>query len=175
MDFHQERIARRCEERDPVTDAFLGRVRALTPAEWGRLDAAGAPLAGGSLLARIERASLGAELGLMAVRGISSVLWETFWDEPAELVGLVRGVSEELSRDRALRRDPEHLARLRATPNPLRELLEIAERQPGGPRAAYQALWYALTAVMLRASLPPHARARLYSYAERVIPYASVV
>lgn len=175
MDSEREEMLRRLETWDAPTSAFLERVRTLTQAEWGRLDAAGAPLVGGSLVSRLERASLSAELLLVAVRNVSAVLWEMLWDEPAMLVDVARGASKEWSEWEEMWRDPEYRARLRALRTPHRELQTIAERQPAGPRAAHQALWYALTALMCRGFLPPRARVRLYGYAEAVIPYRSLV
>ena len=157
---------------EPRLERFVGAVEALTPGEWGLLDARAARIAAGPL-ASIRRARLIGQL----MRGTSF--------PPIVATSVALGV-EMLSRAGVKWRpqvaapDPADLppeiqayfARMSAR---LDRVLGAAQRAPGGLRAgpAMIALLFAHEALSF-AELPADAVKALYEYVEPVIPLASM-
>jgi hypothetical protein len=187
---------------DPVLWRFVARVQALTPAEWGRLDALAAPIAARTPVAASRRLRL------------CTAMFGGWWREPARDMGrailddpsrtlplalaLSAGVALELLRpstwkDLGNPKRPvvppdlpaEAKAKLEAElaeidaraedhQRATRLMWDAAKAQPLGPGAAYWALTFAELAIYSRDSLTPELLARLYAYMEPVIPYASL-
>ena len=158
--------------RERLADRFLARVAALTPAEWGRLDAIAQRETAGDPIARWRR--------IRRVTGLGS---EPEWLQ-AGLAALVFGlemvqsVATLVRGDRLLpapRAGADHLtAEARALDERVRALWDTAQAQPGGQREATRVLTMALVALWSRALLSPAAFARQYELVEPVIPIRSL-
>ena len=179
---------------DPVLWRFVARVQALTPAEWGRLDALAAPINGRTPVAAARRLRLitpflvepwrqGArELGPEIVRTIRDNPWETL----KFAVGLMRpslwknvkiGQRPDLPPDLPPEAKAEIdaiYARSEDDDRAWKAIRDAAAKQPLGMGAAAWAMTFANLAVWARDDLPPEVVTRMYAYVEPVIPYASL-
>lgn len=160
--------------RDARVDRYLARVAALTPRQWGELDAIGQRVEASDPIAWWQRSRRMAALagrfpGLedaVSVFGFVAIGVE-------DVVRLVRGRS---ARGWAIRRP------LPASASPetrrfaarFETLADTAGAQPGGPGAAMHCLTLGLLAVWMRDALTPDGFARLYELVEPVIPSSSL-
>jgi hypothetical protein len=172
---------------EAAIDRFLARVRALTPRQWGELDAVAQRLLAGDLVSRwraARRATAGADNPVLrdllsitevvigtAVQAASSVLGARRSGAPGEGGGGSRFARATLSVLRPTGRPSKRSDLLvRAS----RELTDLAEVQPGGPGDATVCLHQALIAVWRRPMLSSTAFAEMYAPVEPFIPAASL-
>lgn len=166
---------------DVALDRFLARVAALTPAQWGELDAIGQRMQGGGPAARWRRArresAVAASMPL--ARDIFTVV-QLAVDAALDLEDVIFGPPRRRARVAPTRR-PTPRPASPSTPPALQrflrassELAELALAQPGGPGAAMECLSIALRAVWMRPTLPAAAFAEMYAPVEPVIPAASL-
>ena len=182
---------------DRRLDAYLARVRALSPAEWGRLDAIGVRLADNTPWARVRRARLDADAFAaltrlvpreVAVGGAAFIRAAT--DAGRWLA--VRAAPDPLAPPRRPVRQPTDATRPDPTPG-LREAYArqerwltlvgelrrvtrdapAARRSASGGAAAIRVLEYGLMGIAYRA-LDAAVADRLYAPVEPVIPFASL-
>jgi len=157
-------------------DAFVARVAALTPAEWGRLDACGDRLSGSSVFARWERAR---------VQGALLRIGRQKEGAPAGDVHVLELVVKTLAwmfgegDARAVHRMPplpdSAPPQARGLIDRFLAIRDLSARQPGGAEGnAPACLHYALLALTYRAMLPPASFNQLYGPVEPVIPFASL-
>jgi hypothetical protein len=182
---------------DVVVDRYLARVAALTPAQWGTLDAIGQRFQAGDPIARwrrvrrylavLERAPVLRDL--LTVVGFASGYVADVADRvSAEIEHALLGRPRTLKRWRALAEgapvDPE-AARLpwrdgRRSPRAERmrwevqRVTEIATAQPRGPGDAASCLLMGLIALRTRREIPTSAFTELYELVEPVIPAATI-
>jgi hypothetical protein len=181
-------------------ELFLSRVANLTPAEWGRLDAAAARLTGGGLLTRWTRArrvgaAVGYEPWIRAITIPVALLGEALLDtgfaawrvyRTAESIGEAKSTRqrleeamkqyERMTRQNAARPTPTtngvDVQRVRAH---FDRLTAVAKEQPGYPFGeASDCLFAALYGVLVRPNLMADAFDELYSPVEPTIPAASL-
>lgn len=162
--------------REALVDRFLARVAALSPRQWGELDAIGQRFTASDPVAVWERAQLFA-----AFAGRAPVL-----EDVLTLVGFVGfGVAElfTIGRRRKFRVDlpngrltrrPDATPETRALLDRIETLMDVASHQAGGPRESTLALGLALAALWTRDHMPAAAFARIYALTEPVIPFASL-
>ena len=161
-------------ERFERADRYLERAAALSPAEWGRLDAAGQLLAVSDPMAMWRRARRATSVGLVppAVEGVLGVMdaVEDLVKRVASALGLGSAVERIAAAepDGALDADAE---RMQAQ---YRRLDDIAAAQPGGARDAIHALSEGLFALHTRHLRTPKSFRRAYAAVEPVIPAASL-
>jgi hypothetical protein len=179
MDSQQaaQEIAREAAERFERVDRYLDRVAALTPAEWGRLDAVGARLRGNDPLTRWRRARRFAAEGSV----FAWMEWPaTFAHLGFEVVGnVVHALDGDEAAARLLRRlfPPDNLPRSPEAERMCAQMLrlrEITDAQLGGRGAAMSVLMMGLLALHRGHFRSPDALARIYSLVEPVIPLASL-
>jgi hypothetical protein len=160
--------------REALADRFLARVAALSPREWGELDAIGDRFLASDPIALWRRARHFAALAAR-VPGIEDLV---------TVVGFVGlGVAEVLwavgggRRGRWLapkRLPPNAPAEARQLVGRMETLWDVASLQPGGPGPAAECLTVALLALWTRHLVPEEAFARVYSLVEPVIPARSL-
>jgi hypothetical protein len=167
----------RAEERLAVADRFLDRVAALTPAQWGQLDAIGQREMAGDPLTRWRQA----RRGVPAV--VPSVLAPPM---TAMLVGMgvVSDVSIELAArlggtellNRVLPDEPAapHDVDAERRRAQLRRLFELAGAQPGGAGDALGCLLVGLAAFHVAYHRSRALFVQQYAPLEPVIPFASL-
>jgi hypothetical protein len=179
MDSQQaaQAIGQRAAERFERVDRYLDRVAALTPADWGRLDAIGARQQGNDPLTRWRRARRFATEDSV----FAWMEWPaTFTHLGLEVVGnIVHALDGDEAFARLLRRlfppdgQPRSPEAERMGAQMLR-LREIAGAQPGGAGTATSVLMTGLLALHRGAHQAPANIARMYSLVEPVIPFASL-
>jgi hypothetical protein len=162
--------------REALADRFLARVAALTPEQWGRLDAIGQRDAAGDPVARWRRA-----------RRVAAVAVETPWLESVvTAVALTGEVAMDVAgalRDAwrppapapsrvALRRQPTPESR--ALGERLETLRDTARARAGGQGDAGRVLTWGLLALWQRPHVAPETFARQYELVEPVIPIRSL-
>jgi hypothetical protein len=181
---------------DMVVDRFLARVAALTPAEWGTLDAIGQRAGAGDPISRWRRARryLGAIESPAARDALAVVGAAGGWildlgatvEQTIEQAFVGRRAQRERwrqlsDRTRAEQARVQRAARAReGSPTASRiawetaRLVEIATAQPRGPGEATSVLAVGLLALRLRPRLTARAFAEMYELVEPVIPAASL-
>jgi hypothetical protein len=152
-------------------ERFLARVAALTPAEWGRLDAIAQRRWAGDLLTRLERvqrtARMAGGMWPKEPRSREAMVWK----RTMQLLAVTFTAARELHgwvmrRDRKAwqrpprmsspaARSPETRRMLSAMDRWIDRLLDIIEVQPGGPGLAACSLYLALPAVLGGGARPP--------------------
>ena len=180
---------------DVIVDRFLTRVAALTPAQWGTLDAIGQRFQGGDPIARWTRMRrlLAAFDDVPALRDVLTAVGVV----GGLALGAVASVERALAagtRDRAARRhtwrrladraasEATRRRAMESAESPLgarvrwerERLVAIAVAQPRGPGAAMPCLMLALTALRLRRALTPRAFSEMYELVDGVIPSGSI-
>jgi hypothetical protein len=161
-------------DRFAQADRYLDRVAALSPAEWGRLDAAGQQLVATDPMAAWRRARRATSTGLVppAVEGALGVMdaIEEFVKRVAQALGLGGAVERIAPSGTDAPRDAD-AERMRVQ---FQRLDEIAAAQPGGARDAIHALSEGLLALHTRHLRSPKSFRRAYASVEPVIPAASL-
>lgn len=163
--------------REALVDRFLARLAALSPRQWGELDAIGQRLHASdpiTLWATARRLSAFTSKA-PAFEDVSTVI--TF-------VSMGLGRLANLGRRRPSRPERPYYATPHARSYPDSEtrafaqrmdtLTDIQHHQPGGPGDAGACLWVAMSALWQRDHLTPEGFARLYAPVEPVIPFASL-
>lgn len=179
-----------------LIDAFLARVGALTPAEWGRLDAIGSRISGVTPLALLDRARLdGAAFGLwrlmprQVATGTALAGRAAFWTAVGALTlsnllldptltGSRRRAEEAKLRAAQLEARHPELARTREDYRRLQAIC-AANPRPLGEGAIYtgagRALLISLLALECRVLRPLAEFETLYALVEPVIPLTSLL
>jgi hypothetical protein len=181
---------------DVVVDRFLARVAALTPAQWGTLDAIGQRAGARDPISRwrLTRRHFGA-VPVPVLRDLMATV-AMLGDYAIGAGVAVESAIESLVRPHATRRERwRRLAerarteqtRLSAEPVPrdappfvarmrweMARLLEIANAQPRGPGDALRCLVLGVMALRLRSRTTPSGFAEMYELVEPVIPAASL-
>jgi hypothetical protein len=180
---------------DPaLVDAYLARVATLTPAEWGRLDAIGARLDGGTPFALLDRAYVdGAAHGLWnflprgvatgAALGVRTAFWTALGGMMA-YYAITDPSGERLARLEANQR--RHAEELEARhPDTygrtvsIRQLAAICAGARGGRSVlvsgAGKVLFFGLLALQGRSSLSAPAFETAYALVEPVIPLRTLI
>ena len=181
-------------------EVFLTRVASLTPAQWGRLDAAAARLKGGGLLTRWTRArragaAMGYEPWIRAITTPAAFMGEALLDagfalrrayHTAESIGEAKSARqrvedalrqyERMTQQKTERSRPTttgfDAARVHAH---FERLTAVARAQPGHLLGdASDCLFAALYGVLMRPNLMADAFDELYSPVEPTIPAASL-
>ena len=157
--------------RELLADRFLARVAALTPAQWGELDAVGEREHAGDPVARWRAAGRSQAAGPEWLRTTMTAL--------AFGVDLVASVALRFEPGRRLLPSATRLAgSLPPHRDPLldrlRALRETADAQPGGARQSLRVLTTGLMALWQRDDLMDDAFAHQYALVEAVIPLASL-
>lgn len=178
-----------------LVDAFLARVEALTPAEWGRLEARGARLASITPLDLLKRAKIdGAAFGLWhqfsedVATGVALAGRAAFWTTIVAMAPLMfladprhermkRRVDEQSRRMQELEDRHPEVAAMQKT---FKRLTAICDRQPREDEirpfgtGAQRALFFGLLALFGRSSSSPGAFEVVYGPVEPVIPFSSL-
>jgi hypothetical protein len=162
-------------ERLDRVDRYLERVAALSPADWGRLDAAGQQLAASDPMAIWRRARRMSSMELMppAAEGLMTVFIAV-----SDLVGrLVHalGGSDPARRTFAAHAGKPPNAEVDRMFAQIQRLYDIADAQPGGRRDAVHALAEGMLALHTRQARTPKSFRRAYAPVEPVIPAASLL
>lgn len=181
---------------EALVEKFLARVEALTPAQWGQLEARGERVSGVSPFAMLDHAKLDAATwGLRSLfdppvaTGIALSSRMALWGT----VGLIGATgilgSRRPSADSAARREEHRRKRdemFSRSPYAVRlhawsqRLIQSVLAHPGGPKSmlgvpcASAALRYGLFAIIGRPRLTDEIFAAAYSIVEPVIPFASL-
>jgi len=158
--------------REARADRFLARVGALTPRQWGELDAVGQRFEAHDPIAWWERSR----------RYAAFVSRAPVVDDVMRVVGFVTAgigdLVDALDRGRRPRFvrpwSPAVPAEARPLLDRLETLWDVASAQPGGAGASFTCLRLALLALWMRDHLTADGFARLYGLVEPVIPAASV-
>ena len=158
--------------REARADRFLARVAALTPRQWGELDAIGQRFEAADPLAWWERSR---RLAAFASRIPAA-------EDVLRVVGFVSMGIGDLARavtGRGRPRFPRPALRgatgeVREIGSRLESLWDVAATQPGGPGASITCLALGLLALWMRDHLSADGFAELYGLVEPVIPAASV-
>ena len=160
--------------REARADRFLARVGALTPRQWGALDAIGQRFEGHDPIAWWERSRRMAAMAGRnpAIEDIVSVVGFVV-NGASDVVRLIRGGPERSWRTRTPRA-PNAPPEVRAFLARFETLQDTAAAQTGGPGAAMHCLVVGLIALWMRDTLTPDGFARMYELVEPVIPAASL-
>jgi hypothetical protein len=178
------------EVAEARAERFLARVAALTPAEWGRLDAIAQRRSAGDLLTRLERvqrtARMAGGMWPKETRSREAVVWKRTMQLLAVTFTAVRELRDWVTlRERKPWQRPPRLSRSAAgSPQSRRmlsameewseRLLDLAEAQPGGPGLAACSLYLALSAMLCGGPSTMQLLADFYAPVEPVIPFASL-
>ena len=160
-------------------ERFLARVAALTPEEWGRLDAVGQRLGGRDVVSRVERAAwigrmIAASLGRPEAAPVAAA-FGLVAELAGDVVGLVRprrarrGWPRRLPRPEGIR-SPEAEARFRY----FDRLWAAVPPVGGAPAPALSALGPALVAIFMSTQRSGAAAMQLYAPVEPTIPFATL-
>ena len=159
--------------REARTDRFLARVAALSPRQWGELDAIGQRFEATDPIAWWERARR-----LSAFASKVPVL-----EDVMRVVGFVGMGVGDLVQSLGSRRGPRYPRPVipstagresRQIGERLETLWDVASSQPGGAGPSLHCLALALIALWMRDYLTAEGFAEIYGLVEPVIPAASV-
>ncbi len=160
--------------REALADRFLARVSALSPRQWGELDAIGQRFTASDPISVWQRARrLAAFAGrLPALEDVMTVFGFVGLGvaDLATAAGLRGRTSYVHLPTPATSTPPES----RALTDRIETLRDIATHQPGGAGEAFDSLAIALGALWMRDLLPDASFARLYALVEPVVPIASL-
>lgn len=171
-------------------ERFLARVAALTPEEWGRLDAIAQRQYAGDLLTRLERVQRTARMSDAAWRQVPRSREAVVVMRSTQLLLVTTSIVREL-RDWVLRHEREPWRwppRMRdgATASPQTQrilaaletwtdrLMTVAAAQPGGLGLATSLLCMALSVLLSGGPELMPLAAEIYEPVEPVIPFASL-
>jgi len=159
--------------REARVDRFLARVSALTPRQWGELDAIGQRFEASDPIAWWERAS---RLAAFASRApLAEDLLRVVGFVGVGIGDLARSLLGGRGRPRYTRPVVHAMSgEARQVASRLETLWDVAATQPGGAGASLGCLVLALLALWLRDYLPAEGFAQLYGLVEPVIPAASL-